>query len=180
MSISTIPMANTVECRPPATLTPQANLPLVSTTPAGTSFPRFCMGGNHPFFLQTGLQKMREPYILCLEDGLGGRLAPAQPFGRFLYQISQNKKTFLCKPASKELRDKIFFVLIGLKLFLKFEDQSEQIHASVDGPLTKTFAIVQYYSQVYPTWLDYTCTASSRPFLSKEAYAAHATHRKRE
>jgi hypothetical protein len=74
------------------------------------------MCANRPFFLQTGLKKMREPYILSLEDGLGGRLA--QPFGRFLYQISQYEERFLYKPGCKELWDKIFFVFIGLKLVL--------------------------------------------------------------
>ncbi len=85
---------------------------------------------------------------------MGGRLA--QPFGKFLNQISQNEERFLYKPACKELGDKIFFCINRLKTLLKFEDQSEHIQTSVDDPLTKTFAIVQYHSQAYQIWLDYT------------------------
>jgi hypothetical protein len=91
-----------------AAMTPEVNLPLVSTAIVGTPFHRFCtnrsdIGGKFAlpshysweddlnvrkpsFFPTNGLQKYaNRTYILCFEDGLGGRLA--QPLGGFVYRI---------------------------------------------------------------------------------------------
>jgi hypothetical protein len=67
------------------------------------------MCSSRSLFLQTGLQKMREPHIFCLEDGLG----PTKRFGKdfahhcggFFHQIKSARKQeemFIYKASSEE------------------------------------------------------------------------------
>ncbi len=62
------------------------------------------------FFQQTGLQKMRVPYISCLENGLWS----TKRFGKTTC-VCQKEERFPYKMSCQELRDTKFFCINRLK-----------------------------------------------------------------